>query len=174
VFSGIHLIGEAHVTGVKASQGVPMIIDSQPVLLVIDDNSSDIALLESAWMQAGHDKSIGIYSCASYRAAMVWLLKDMIPGQVISGVLVDLMLFDETGRSAVDRLSELQILKDVPVISWIGIDLGQKLTDRIRKSSTRVWRKPSNWLAWGEFIRRFHNVVDKSSTASSARYPSSM
>ena len=134
-------------------QGTAMPNDSQPVLLVIDDNASDIALLETAWMHAGHDKSIGIHSCASYRAAISWLYNDKLPGQEIRGVLVDLMLFGESGTSAVDLLSALPMLTDVPVISWIGIDLGQRLTDRIRKSATRVWKKPANWLAWGDYLR---------------------
>jgi CheY-like chemotaxis protein len=144
-----------------------MIIESQPVLLVIDDNLADIALLESAWAQSGHDSAIGTHACTSFKKAMTWLTQEMPPGCVICGVLVDLMLFDEFGTSAVDRLSDLPILKGVPVISWIGIDLGQKITDRIRKSSARVWQKPRNWLGWSEFIRRFHNVLDGRSTAPS-------
>lgn len=145
-----------------------MIIDSHTVLLVVDDNASDIALFETAWVLAGHDQSIGIYSCSSYRAAMAWLYHDKLPGHIISGVLVDLMLIGKTGQSAVDLLSEQTILRDVPVISWIGIDLGQRLIDRINTSETQVWMKPTIWLDWIDFASRFHNVVDTRSTASSS------
>jgi hypothetical protein len=99
---------------------------------------------------------------------MAWLYHDKLPGHIISGVLVDLMLIGKTGQSAVDLLSEQTILRDVPVISWIGIDLGQRLIDRINTSETQVWMKPTIWLDWIDFASRFHNVVDTRSTASSS------
>jgi CheY-like chemotaxis protein len=143
-----------------------MTTDIQPIVLVIDDNDSDIALLETAWMHAGYDETIGICACTSYAQALTWL-RDEIPCiHVISGVLVDLMLGDEAGISAVDRLSEMPILTNVPVISWIGGEFGQKFTDRMRKSTTRVWTKPSDWLGWSDFTRRFYNVLDGRSTPS--------
>jgi len=72
----------------------------QPILLVVDDNLADIALLETAWMHAGHDKTIGIFVCNSYDEAMVWLRDDIPHSYVISGVLVDLMLRDGVGTAA--------------------------------------------------------------------------
>jgi hypothetical protein len=144
-----------------------MIADIQPIVLVIDKSLLDIALFETTWMQAGHDNEIGVIACTTYQEAMT-LLCDEIPAKnVISGVLVDLMLFDEAGRSAVDRLSDLPILRDVPVISWIGIDLGKRLTNTITESATHVWTKPCDWLAWSDFIHRFKNVVGSRSSTSS-------
>jgi CheY-like chemotaxis protein len=141
----------------------------QPILLVVDDNLADIALLETAWMHAGHDKTIGIFVCNSYDEAMVWLRDDIPHSYVISGVLVDLMLRDGVGTAAVNRLSALPILKDVPVISWIGSEIGQTVTESITSSSIRVWEKPRNWLGWSDFIRRFHQLLDVRSKSSRTR-----
>lgn len=117
-------------------------------------------------MDAGYDQSIGIFACHSYEEALNWLRYEMPVAYVICGALVNLMLLDGYQTSGVDRLSELPILKDVPVISWVGVELGQTVTDRIRVSTTRVWEKPSNWLAWSDFIRRFHKFLDRRSKSS--------
>jgi CheY-like chemotaxis protein len=149
-----------------------MFTKRQPIVLVIDDNLSDIALLEMAWTEAGHDKAIGLHACTSLREAMTWLCEEIPDCYVISGVLVDLMLFDGAGRSAVDRLAESPVLKDVPMVSWLGIELTQRVTDRIRKSATRVWKKPDSWSAWPDFINRFHALLDRRAPSSGTRLTS--
>jgi CheY-like chemotaxis protein len=103
--------------------------------------------------------------------AMLWLRAGVPPGHAVVGVLVDLMLLGTAGHAAVDVLSALPLLKAVPVISWSGIDFGEKQTARIRQSATRVWTKPQDWTAWSAFVRRFSDLLKRQSTASSSRYP---
>jgi hypothetical protein len=143
----------------------------QALALVIDDNLADIQLFKTAWTNAGHDQSIAIYSCNSCEEAMVWLHEDIPDSCVITGVLVELMLFDSANRSAVDVLSALPLLWEVPVISWSALDLSRKQTDRIRKLASRVWTKPRDLMAWSAFAQRFFNVLDRRSAASSSRFP---
>jgi len=112
-----------------------------------------------------------MYACTSYRKAMTWLENDIPDGALICGVLVDLMLCDRAGTAAVDRLSALPIFTDVPMISWIGIDMSQNLLARLRKSPTPVWQKPSEWLGWSGFIRRFHDVLGMRTASSSTGLP---
>jgi CheY-like chemotaxis protein len=135
-------------------------------VLVVDNSLSDIDLLETAWSNAGFHQSIGIYSCTSCEEAMIWLHEEIPQDYVVTGVLVDLMLFDVAGTAAVDVLSAVPLLQDVPIVTWCGIDLGPKQTDRIKKSSTRVWKKPNDWSEYADFIRRFYNVLDGRATAS--------
>lgn len=141
--------------------------DKHSIALVIDDNPAELDLLTIGWTNAGHDHSIAIHSCTSCKEALFWLHEWKTPAHVVSGVLVDLMLFDAAGRAAVDVISELPILSEVPIIVWTGIAFEEKQTARIKKSATRVWKKPGGWSEYGEFIRRFHNVLDSRNAQSS-------
>jgi CheY-like chemotaxis protein len=144
-----------------------MLADIHSIALVIDDNPAELDLLTIGWTNAGHDQSISIHSCTSCKEAVFWLHEWKTPNHVVSGVLVDLMLFDAAGRAAVDVLSELPMLDAVPIIVWTGIDFAAEQTSRIRKSATRVWKKPGSWSGYGDFIRRFYNVLDSRNAPSS-------
>lgn len=141
--------------------------DMRSIALVIDDNPAELDLLTIAWTNAGHDQSIAIHSCTSCKEAVFWLRNWRTPNHVVSGVLVDLMLFDAAGRAAVDVISEMPILDDVPIIVWTGIDFAEEQTARIKKSATRVWKKPGNWSGYGDFTRRLFNVLDSRNAPSS-------
>jgi CheY-like chemotaxis protein len=137
--------------------------------LVIDDNPADIDLLVAAWTAAGLGESIGIHSCSTYEQALRWLRDGVPAGATVSGVLVDLMLFDAAGMLVVDTMSELPLLRGIPIISWSGINLGKVQTSRIKKSAARVWQKPVDWPSHAAFIRRFHDVITGRASSSSAR-----
>src|SRR5580700_3736415 len=97
---------------------MPMAATQHSTVLVLDDNLGDIDLLSTAWTEAAHDQAIGIHACTSCDQAMAWLAGGQPPGSVLSGALVDLMLFDRGGRAAVDMLAEQPLLKQVPIIAW--------------------------------------------------------
>jgi CheY-like chemotaxis protein len=146
-----------------------MKVGTRSIVLVIDDNAADIELLEAAWAEAGLSKSIIIQPCSSYEQALAWL-RDGIPADSsITGILVDLMLFDAAGIMVVDKMSELPQLKGIPIISWSGISLGKVQTNRLKKSATRVWQKPGDWPGFAAFTRRFHNVITGRASSSSSR-----
>jgi CheY-like chemotaxis protein len=139
-------------------------------VLVLDDNLGDIDLLATAWTEAEHDQAMGIHSCTSCDEAMDWLGGGIPQGFVVSGALVDLMLFDSAGRAAIDVLGEQQILKNVPIIAWTGINVGKLQTDRMKKA-LRVWKKPGDWTAYADFTLRLYNAIGRCSSGSSTRLP---
>jgi CheY-like chemotaxis protein len=141
--------------------------DMHSIALVIDDNPAELDLITIGWTNAGHDQSIAIHTCTSCKEAVFWLHEWKTPNHVVSGVLVDLMLFDASGRAAVDVMSDLPVLIDVPIIAWTGIDFAEEQMARIKKSAARVWKKPGTWSGYGDFIRRFYNVLDSRNASSS-------
>jgi hypothetical protein len=147
-----------------------MLTNQHSTVLVLDDNLGDIDLLTTAWSEAEHDQAISIHSCTSCDMAMLWLGGGLPRGCVVSGALVDFMLFDGAGRAAVDVLGELQILKNVPLIAWSGVDAGRRQTDR-RTKPVRMWKKPRDWTAYADFTLRLYNALCRRSTTSSTKLP---
>jgi hypothetical protein len=145
--------------------------EATPVVLVIDDNSADIELLEAAWSEAGLDQSISISSFTHYDRAMAWLHDGMPADSPLAGVLVDLLLFDASGKMIIENICDMPSLQGIPIISWSGIDAGKMQTDRIRKSSARIWGKPADWSAYTGFIRRFYDVISGGPSSASPRLP---
>jgi CheY-like chemotaxis protein len=141
--------------------------DTQSIALVIDDDLADLDLLAIGWANAGHDASIAIHTCTSSKEAIFLLHVWKTPGIVVSGVLVDLMLVDADGCAAVDVMSALPILNDVPIIAWSDGEDEEKASVRLARPSTRVWKKPGNWSEYADFIRRFRTLLDGRSTACS-------
>lgn len=149
---------------------MPMTANQHATVLVLDDNLGDIDLLTTAWTEAAHDQAIAIHACTSCDQALAWLDGGLPPGGVVSGALVDLMLFDRAGRAAVDMLAEQHVLKQVPIIAWTGIEVGKRRTDRLSKA-LRVWKKPRDWTAYADFTLRLYQALSRRSSGSSTRLP---
>jgi hypothetical protein len=143
-----------------------MAANLRSTVIVLDDNLADIELLATAWTQAGHDQSIGIHPCASCGEALLWLSNAAFEGSMVNGALVDLMLFDDQGRMAIDILGEQLIMRDLPVIAWSGIEMGKRQTDRMRKSPILIWKKPGNWTAYADFTLRLYSMLSSRSSGS--------
>jgi CheY-like chemotaxis protein len=141
--------------------GIIMTADNNRFVIVIDDNISDIELFKFAWSNAGYNKTDGIRDYTRVNEAISLFSSSMAPKHMVSGILVDLLLFDAAGSAVVDIISGMSILRGIPVISWTGIDFGRHQTDRIRKSSTQVWTKPTKWMDWSIFVSRFYGVLNR-------------
>jgi CheY-like chemotaxis protein len=137
-----------------------------PTIAVIEDNDSDIDLLELALAVTG--AAWRIHAIRDGAAAREFVLAAPATKPQIDLVLLDLNLPKVDGFALLSLIRAREWFQSIPVIVWSSTRSSADYAQVTALGATDFWFKPANLQDWRSVAERLHALLEGTGTISTA------